>query len=615
MPGNKTGKSSKNRHVSKKKRIKNAQADVPDARDWLYQPALIKLPSAMDVADDLHILDQGFEGACTGFSLAGAINTLIRRRGIDERVSARMLYEMAKRHDEWPGEDYDGSSLRGAIHGWKNMGVCAETAWPYRASTPGYLTIKRAMDARKNTIGAYYRVRPNISDFHAALNETGVIAVSAQVHKGWDSPTNGLIKFNKTNDGGHAFVIVGYNADGFWVQNSWGKDWGNKGVALWAYEDWIKNVMDAWVFRVALPIPQIFGMKPESSRLLEETDAVEKKVASTDRATIAGHFVHVDDGFFKDSGRYWSNEQDVEQTAERLAMSSNYQHLLIYAHGGLNSPNDSAQRIAAMKDGFKRNGIYPFHIMYDTGLAEELKDLIFRKGKASVGRVGGFSSVSDRFLEGLLRMPGTLLWDEMKQDAGDAFKSNGAGKISLDLFIKQLRKTAAIPKKIHIAGHSTGAILIAHLLKAMSRTNISIESCSLMAPACRVELYHSHYLPVLQGKTRLTLKSLQVFNLRKELEKDDDVAKAYRKSLLYLVSNAFERKRGRPLLGMEKFVAEVSRVKGMPLFHYSNGNSGNITRSKSHGGFDNDIFTMNYILKTILKKNAAMPFTKEELLF
>lgn len=598
---------------TKKERIKNAQQDVPDSRDWMYEPALIKLPPSMGPPKGLHILDQGFEGACTGFALAGAINLLKQRGESTERVSARMLYEMAKRHDEWPGEDYDGSSLRGAIKGWGNMGVCSEDKWKYRATSRGTLTIVRAEDARRNTIGAYYRIRPRISDFHAALNETGVITASARVHKGWDAPKNGKISFLKTPDGGHAFVIVGYDSEGFWVQNSWGPTWGNKGVALWSYEDWIQNVMDAWVFRLALPTPQIFGMKPESSRLLAEEELAEKKKPTVDRAEIAGHFVHVDDGAFKEDGRYWSTKGDVDQTAELVAKSTKYKHLLFYAHGGLNAPKASARRIAAMKDGFKRNGVYPFHVMYDTGLAEELKDVIFRKGKASQERVGGFSAISDRFLEGLLRVPGALVWDEMKKDANDAFKKTGAGKVSLELFLKHLKQPSATTMKIHLAGHSTGAILIAHLLKAMSAMQVTIDHCSLMAPACRLELYDSHYLPVLQGKTTLKLKALHVFNLRDWLEKDDNVAKVYRKSLLYLVSNSFEHKRKQPLLGMEKFVDEVTRAKGMPVFWYSDGVTGSITRSKSHGGFDNDPYTLNHILKTILGKSAPKPFTAEEL--
>jgi hypothetical protein len=599
--------------AKKKQRPKNAQPDVPDSRDWMYEPALIRLPESLPRPDGLHVLDQGFEGACTGFALAAAINLLNQRRESDVKVSARMLYEMAKRHDEWPGEDYDGSSLRGAIHGWKNMGVCSESKWRYRATTPGSLTIARARDARRNTIGAYYRLRPQIADFHAALNESGVVAASARVHKGWDEPKSGKIRFYKNRDGGHAFVIVGYNDKGFWVQNSWGPEWGDEGVALWSYEDWIVNVMDAWVFRLALPTPQIFGMKAESSRLLDEGEIAERKKPTIDRSKIAGHFVHVDDGRFHETGRYWSTRDDIDQTAELVADSKDYEHLLVYAHGGLNSPKASARRIAAMKEPFKRNGIYPFHIMYDTGLAEELKDVILRKGKASQQRVGGFSALSDRFLEGLLRKPGKLVWDEMKQDASDAFDSDGAGKISLQLFIKHLRAASATGKQIHLVGHSTGAILIGHLLKAMGRMQVTIRSCSLLAPAASIALYDSHYLPVLRGKTKLKLERLQVFNLRDELEKDDNVAKIYRKSLLYLVSNSFEGKRNRPLLGMEKFAKQVTRVKGMPAFHYSNGVSGNATRSRTHGGFDNDTFTLNHVLRTVLGKPSTQPFTSADL--
>ncbi|MFT5334145.1 MAG: hypothetical protein ACI9GB_002052 [Halioglobus sp.] len=53
---------------------------------------------------DLDILNQRNEGACAGFALAAAINRLNRRSRNPLRVSERMLYEMAKRHDEWAGE-------------------------------------------------------------------------------------------------------------------------------------------------------------------------------------------------------------------------------------------------------------------------------------------------------------------------------------------------------------------------------------------------------------------------------------------------------------------------------------------------------------------------------
>jgi pimeloyl-ACP methyl ester carboxylesterase len=373
----------------------------------------------------------------------------------------------------------------------------------------------------------------------------------------------------------------------------------------------VKNVMDAWVFRLALPTPQIFNMRTESSRLTIDEAAISKKPA-VPRSEIAGHFVHIDDGEYMSSGRYWSTADDVEKTAIHVANSSKYKHILLYAHGGLNAPKDSARRIAAMKDVYKANGIYPFHVMYDTGIVEEIKDLILRKEASASERAGGFSDWVDRFVEGLVRRPGTLLWDEMKQDAQDAFTTEGAGTDALNRFIKHIKKGGR-RVNYHLVGHSTGAVLIAHLLQTLRRTSAKFTTCSLMAPACTVDLYQKAYLPVLQKKTRLRLGNMKIYNLKDELELDDNVAKIYRKSLLYLVSKAFERVDDKPLLGMEIFENLVTTINSQPQFIYSNGVEGQRTRSTSHGGFDNDIYTMNHILRSVLGEAPKQPFTKDNL--
>jgi len=98
--------------------------DSLDFRDHIYTPAL--LPLASELLPDpkcLHVRDQKHEGACTGFGLAAMIDYLNRELGHREPVSARMLYEMAKRHDQWPGYKYEGSTARGAMKGWHKTGV------------------------------------------------------------------------------------------------------------------------------------------------------------------------------------------------------------------------------------------------------------------------------------------------------------------------------------------------------------------------------------------------------------------------------------------------------------------------------------------------------------
>jgi len=219
------------------------------------------------------VLDQGQEGACTGFGLACCINYL-RWIKADlpatmESVSPRMLYTLARRYDEYAGENYEGSSCRGAIKGWFNHGVCLESDWPFgadHASPPAYGFAK---SAAANTLGVYYRIdMVQIVDMQAAIAQHRAIFVSCFTHGGWDAIGRSA-KVPKTHadlpviafDGhpskadGHAFAIVGFNGSGFIVQNSWGADWGAGGFAVLGYFDWLANGMDAWV--VALGVPGV----------------------------------------------------------------------------------------------------------------------------------------------------------------------------------------------------------------------------------------------------------------------------------------------------------------------------------------------------------------------
>ena len=594
-----------------------AIADAPDLRDYIYQPALVNLPASIQVIPGkLHIRDQGSEGACTGFGLAASIDLLLAKNKRKNKVSTRMLYEMARRYDEWPGEAYEGSSCRGAIKGWYNMGVCDESLYPFISSDKSELTVDAAKDARRNTIGAYYRLGERLSDYHAALVEVGVIYCSANVHNGWDKPDpdSHEISYPNTVEGGHAFAIVGYNTKGFWVQNSWGDSWGNKGIALWRYEDWLENLSDAWVFRLAVSTPQIWHLSGNDNASSKSAVSASKPP----RAEIAGHFVHIDDGQFHTGGRYWSDLNDVKQTAKLVAESEKYDHLLLYAHGGLNDPCASASRIAAMKETFKENRIYPYHFMYDTGLLEELKDLVIGRRSNLEERAGGLSDWVDRLVEKVSRVPGRALWREMKAGAKRPFDTGNAGSETLTAFMDELLE-APHPKKIHIVGHSTGMILLTHLLKRLEQLAPDkwITSASLMAPAGTVDLFTDCLQPLLKapaGKFRIS--KMTMYNLTDKLEQDDEVTKAYNKSLLYLVSKAFEEEIPEEILGMENYCQKVKRrVIPRLTVHYSKGPvpGARVTASETHGGFDNDPLTMNHIMSQVLGKKASKEFTEDSL--
>jgi hypothetical protein len=380
----------------------------------------------------------------------------------------------------------------------------------------------------------------------------------------------------------------------------------------------VENIMDGWAFRLALPTPRIFGQVPRSTL----AGGAEAQRRAPKRFEIAGHFVHFDDGRYKKRGDYWSTREDTENTAKVVA--AGYDHLLVYAHGGLNAPVASARRVHALKEGFKRNGIYPFHIMYDTGLVEEIKDTVRRALHLAEQRSEGFldfikekvTDATDKLIEDAVRKPVTAIWDEMKRDARVPFEADGDGRHTIAAFAKEL---AGEKKKIHLVGHSTGAVLLGHLLDAFDSLKAPdlVSSCALMAPACTVDFYHRHYHPRLGkaagGGRVVRVPKLGIYCLNNQLELDDNVAFAYRKSLLYLITRALERKRDKPVLGLERDHKEVKTGPGLE-FVISKGSKTGRSISTSHGGFDNDPSTLNDIMKRILgKEKLPSPFTKAEM--
>ncbi len=594
-------------------RVYDVLRDVPDIRDRLYEPTLNPLPNRLPLPRSLHILDQGNEGACTGFALAAAINLLAQGKSASGKtrrlVSPHMLYAMAKRYDEWPGDKYHGSSLRGALRGFFNTGACADTLWD--SPDVSELSIGAAKDARNTSLGAYYRLRPILSDYHAAITETGVILASASVHNGWDNPADGRIA-TATGNALHAFAIVGYDDEGFWVQNSWGRDWGKGGIAHWTYKDWATNIEDAWVLQLAVPAPSAFGLGVKRDRSFSALDIAGSKRAPPTRADIAGHFVHVQNGDFSLEVPYWTDRNDVAGTAELLGTSDKYDQLVFYAHGGLNTTKDAAVRTAAMTEVFMANRIYPYSVFYDTGLVETLSDIILGQGALINQRTGGGLDILDDLLEEFLRGIGTKLWNEMKADAKAPFDTGRDGETALRLFAEHMKENE---KPIHLVGHSTGAVLIGHLLEALDRVlpeGATIDSVSLMAPACTIPFYREKFKPRLGGNASMPVKigKLTLYCLDKAAELDDTVAGVYHKSLLWLVSNAFEKGRQMPLLGMQEYHKPIAKDP-LTIHYAAPGNTP--SQSTSHGGFDNDPFTMNDILRSILGKKPERPFLKQDL--
>ena len=629
----------------------DARPDRIDLRDKQYSPPLRSLapvcppPGVLEKAVPLYlehdlILDQGQEGACTGFGLAATINSLFWRRSalnrgaggewlVDdtatppEQVSTRMLYHLARIYDEWPGEDYQGSSCRGAIKAWFKHGVCSKQVWPYRnkkTRRAEFISPEKGWqeNAAERPLGVYYRIeKDSVTDMQAAIQEVGAIYCSANVHTGWGVPSKKMSishtsvpvidwHQNIQKTGGHAFALVGYNEDGFVVQNSWGKKWGNCGFAILTYKDWANNGSDAWVcvlgaktrskmpnyfksssinrgrealaqsaFMNTLVVPQssVDSENHKSRNIWNTSQAYAHSVVMGNDGKVINRLVDKKDG--QEAIRCTVLE-DAQTFFQKDGVS--VPRLLIYAHGGLNSEGDSLERIKVLGPYLEDNNIYPVFLSWKTGLLESVGSILEDASDRMFPSEGGLEDflkkakekvkdALDRTIEVASENLGVkAIWSQMKQNAAAASMKEDLdrGAFLTTLALAELKKK--VPAlQIHLVGHSAGSIILGHMLDDFPRNKLNVASCSLYAPACSIDFAIRHYQKAIEKTGILKRNNFHIHLLSDENERADTVG-PYRKSLLYLVSRALEDHHKTPLLGMQ---AAFDATKATKTHNYS----------------------------------------------
>ncbi|SFD98044.1 Papain family cysteine protease [Chitinophaga sp. CF118] len=604
-----------------KGRVLNARPDTIDFRDSMYASTLFEVPTRIGLDDyrkaGVPILNQGLEGACTGFGLATVIHYLLRIRKGDsfiEEISPRMLYEMAKKYDEWEGEDYIGSSARGAIKGWHKHGVCLQQKWIYDPGNPDKeLTAERADNAARFPLGAYYRVNhKDFTDIHTAMAEVGILYATARVHDGWfNVDADGEIPYEGQQiQGGHAFAMVAYDEYGFWIQNSWGKTWGKDGFARISYDDWAANATDVWVARLGAPI------------LLSSPNSLAKTFSVTASASehlpfkeLRPHVISLgNNGILKETGTFGNTKNDVKRIFDEYIPEITKQwknkRIVFYAHGGLVPESGVLQRLSDYRQTLLTKEIYPIFFVWHSDMLSTIKGLIqdALKGRQPEEKISSaFDFILDRvddMLEPLLRLPGKTAWSEMKQNARGASKpGSGGASITLEYLREFIEKES--DTGIHLIGHSAGAIFLAPFIEQLKEIAIPVKSCILWAPACTLDDFIKAYVPAIRSQA---IEKVTLFTLTDRAEQDDNCFHLYNKSLLYLVSNSFETTaRGTALLGMAKFINTHHVIKKLihdgQLDWIESPNtkaSPDSSVAGHHGDFDNDIICFNSTVQRIL---------------
>lgn len=343
-------------------------------------------------------------------------------------------------------------------------------------------------------------------------------------------------------------------------------------------------------------------------------------------AALRPHVISVKDGRLAPDGNapggasvadVWTTQSEIDAIFAEHLPAFVAEHapgpvpIVLYAHGGLVDAASGFAIAERQVAWWKRNGVYPIHFVWESGLGTAIWDSLARW--ASGGRRGWLDEAKDGFVEVAARLlGGGGLWNDMKLDAAAAsVEGGGAAQFAIALAAWMTANPAAVT--VHAVGHSAGSIFHSHLVPyALDAGVPEFETVSLLAPAVRVDTFRKLLLPRAKNGG---VHRLAVFTMDDHAEREDTCMGLYNKSLLYLVARSFEPAKNTPILGMEKWLRRDVEVDA-----FFAGSKGDLvlaphaatlrggSAATSHGDFDNDARTMESVARRVTGKDDVTPF-------
>ena len=163
--------------------------------------------------------NQGRTPQCVGYAWAHWIDDgPIAHNLPHPNINPTLIYTEAQKVDEWIGENYDGTSVRGAAKYLKAQNKISAYYWAYDVNT----LVKTVLDLGPVVVGTNWYYNMFYPDRNGLIKATGYLA------------------------GGHAYVINGVDTvkKQFRIKNSWGKTWGQQGHAYISFTDMSKLIKE-----------------------------------------------------------------------------------------------------------------------------------------------------------------------------------------------------------------------------------------------------------------------------------------------------------------------------------------------------------------------------------
>lgn len=214
----------------------NAVPSPDDPRDWIaeaiFRPRTeLQLPKTLDLRDKLPgVRSQGGRGSCVAFAA-----TVMKE--YQERLDVEFKYHMSPEfiYHQRSIKPQSGMYPRDAMSILQHSGCPPEYSLPYQKDDIESIPQKVREEASNFKIKSYARIN-TIMGLKTALYKNGPCHICFPVYH--NQPEFWRASPGEQRTGGHAVAVIGYNAVGFILQNSWGKKWNGDGTVVYPYEDW-----------------------------------------------------------------------------------------------------------------------------------------------------------------------------------------------------------------------------------------------------------------------------------------------------------------------------------------------------------------------------------------
>ncbi len=320
---------------------------------------------------------------------------------------------------------------------------------------------------------------------------------------------------------------------------------------------------------------------------------------------LRAHVVNLAKGRLSTGGEFEMDSGSIAAILDGVrgyARTTESPRLMLWAHGGLVSEADGLAYARATRAWWLQHGVYPVYFVWETGFLETVTQ--------AIGGARGVADLWDAVVERVVRPIGLPTWTAIKAsarlssapDTGEGWPG-GAWQF-VDALVPVLGELADAGRalSVHAVGHSAGSIFHGHLLPELAARGVSIASLSLLAPAIRVDRFRASLEPL---RTSGKLGALHVFTMCEEAELADTVG-PYLKSLLYLVSRTCEPKVPTPILGLQESIDADAALHAFLASHAEvqyawlpDQAPNPLCQAQTHGGFDDDRFTVGAVLRRI----------------